>query len=236
MAPSSLSPVDLHGSTQRAQNRNLTAVYDPEECSWPIGSVHKYQAYLSPPDINGTSRTDNRSTCGQRMLMSIEEINDLLLNFDDGLDSALPSFISGSGQSSSLENGRPDTDSSFTDPIEQLSNLQLELYQCLNVVKAVEKPKKEFMQNIAAKCDRVDTTWSERLFAMTEKFIAALERYAGRAASDKNDTNSREARRQTSRAVQQASPTIVLQESTERMIVSATKTEAFKKMTLQQAS
>lgn len=134
--------------------------------------------------ISAPNRTANFPGMGQPMLMSIEEINDLLLNFDSGLDSALPSFTSESVQSTSLENGRPNTNfPSLGDLIEQLSNLQLELYRCLNVVKMVEKQKKDFLEHIAAKCDEVDTTWSERLFATTEKFIAALERYAGSAAS-----------------------------------------------------
>lgn len=131
--------------------RTLTTVSDLEECLWPVDFAQKGQTYLSPPYTNGTGGgvlagygshggereaisapkrvadphgADNRLTYVQPMLMSIEQINNLLLEFDDGFDSGLPSFASGSGQSSSMEDERSVTDSSsLGDPSEQLSNL-----------------------------------------------------------------------------------------------------------------
>ncbi|CCC10495.1 hypothetical protein SMACR_06669 [Sordaria macrospora] len=212
---STLTPVDSDGSGSSVQQGIPTGVSQLENWSWSINPAQTAQGqeYLSPSRTNGTgvgglvndgslggegnlpasNRTadpsDTRFTYEQPMLMSLEDINDMLLNFDDGVDWTLQPSTSFSGQSSSLENGGPDTDSFLDDPIEQLSKLQLELYQCLNVVRAVEKQKREFMEKIAAKaCGPIDTTWAERLFAMTEKFISALEGYANSAAT--NGSNS----------------------------------------------
>lgn len=203
--PSNVSTVESEGSGTTAQQGILTGVSQLED--W----------YLSPSHINGTGvgglasngslggqgnlppsdRTtnplDSHITYGNPTLMSLEDINDMLLNFDDRLDWALQPSASLSGQPSSLANKAQATDSSFDDPIEQLSKLQLELYQCLSVVKAVEKRKRDFMEKIAAKaCGQVDVIWAEQLFATTEKFIAALEGYTNRAAATAMDGSNLE--------------------------------------------
>ncbi|KAI1100205.1 hypothetical protein F4804DRAFT_54998 [Jackrogersella minutella] len=64
------------------------------------------------------------------------------------------------------------------DPVEQLSKLHLELYQCLTSVKTVEKMKKAKMQSKSYETEvPIDTRWSERTFQTAERFIDALQNY-----------------------------------------------------------
>ncbi|KAI0387029.1 hypothetical protein F5Y04DRAFT_288807 [Hypomontagnella monticulosa] len=73
------------------------------------------------------------------------------------------------------------------DPVEQLSRLHLELYQCLTSVKAVERMKKEKLRMGSSGIDiPIDTSWSEHLFQTAERFIDALQGYVG-AESDMRD-------------------------------------------------
>lgn len=69
-------------------------------------------------------------------------------------------------------------DTEVDDPIELLTALHLELYQCLNVVKIAEKAKKQRLgSSIVETQVSADPNWSERVFETAERFVDALTRY-----------------------------------------------------------
>lgn len=76
------------------------------------------------------------------------------------------------------------------DPVEQLSKLHLGLYQCLNTVKSVEQAKRRRITNTSPlPTEPVDTSWSERVFEITERFISALKSYVSTGTPPTISTN-----------------------------------------------
>ena len=95
----------------------------------------------------------------------------------------------------------------LSDPIEQMSKLHLDLYQCLNQAKAAQKKKKEMLKDKAGNnnlnsdqpipphiIEQFKPIWLERFFELTEAFIAALGRYYtnGERYTDPSETPIKE--------------------------------------------
>ncbi|KAI1389604.1 uncharacterized protein F4822DRAFT_205904 [Hypoxylon trugodes] len=77
------------------------------------------------------------------------------------------------------------------DPVEQLSRLHLELYQCLTSVKAIEKSKRAKIRNDPdVDGVTIDSSWSERLFWTIGNFIDALRSYVGNDAETGDQSNN----------------------------------------------
>ena len=113
---------------------------------------------------------NNRLTAQDGFLtVGLEDTNTLLRKeFDD-----LPTnFLSGNQAGSDGEVLLEE------DPVELLSRLHLDLYQCLTTVRLVDKQKKERIRGKSAPTGAaISTNWSEQLFRTTEQFIAALKSY-----------------------------------------------------------
>ncbi|KAM0325391.1 hypothetical protein ACHAQA_007377 [Verticillium albo-atrum] len=103
------------------------------------------------------------------LTVGLGDTDTLLQNdFDDLPTNFLSGTQAGSDGEVSLEE----------DPVELLSRLHLELYQCLTTVKLVDKQKKERIRDKSTPPGAViSTNWSEQLFRTTEQFIAALKSY-----------------------------------------------------------
>lgn len=104
------------------------------------------------------------------LTVGLEDTDTLLRNDSDGLPTNL--LLSGTQAGSDGEVLLEE------DPVELLSRLHLELYQCLTTVKLVDKQKKERIRDKSAPTGAaISTNWSEQLFRITEQFIAALKSY-----------------------------------------------------------
>ncbi|KAL9035046.1 MAG: hypothetical protein Q9180_005069 [Flavoplaca navasiana] len=103
------------------------------------------------------------------LTVGLEDTDTLLRNDFDNLPT---NFLSGTQAGSDGEVLLEE------DPVELLSRLHLELYQCLTTVKLVDKQKKERIRDKSAPTGAaISTNWSEQLFRTTEQFIAALRSY-----------------------------------------------------------
>lgn len=84
------------------------------------------------------------------------------------------------------------------DPVEQLTRLHLDLYQCLNSVRVVETYKKRTPQETAesssSSLNEVDTSWIESIFEATERFITTLQSHASWINSRRDSEPSPKAR------------------------------------------
>ncbi|KAL8972264.1 MAG: hypothetical protein Q9183_000645 [Haloplaca sp. 2 TL-2023] len=118
----------------------------------------------------GLGGGNNRLTAQDDFLtVGLEDTNTLLRKeFDDLPTNFLSGTQAGSDGEVLLEE----------DPVELLSRLHLELYQCLTTVRLVDKQKKERVRDKSAPTGApISTNWSEQLFRTTEQFIAALKSY-----------------------------------------------------------
>ncbi|KAI1637131.1 hypothetical protein F4809DRAFT_342424 [Biscogniauxia mediterranea] len=176
----SSTPTTL-SSTDTPLDSALLTASDLEAWSWPSPPENptSFDTARAAGDSSSSSPVNLGSYVGP-MATSLSP-HALLPNFEDLPTTFFSSAIDNAAVES-LQNanihGAIDPPSPPDDPIEQLSKLHLELYQCLTSVKAVEKMKRDRLRNVPREPgESIDTSWSERLFQTTENFISALRAY-----------------------------------------------------------
>lgn len=112
--------------------------------------------------------------------------------------------------------------------VEQLTKLHLELYQCLNLVKQIKTQKEasvlcgQSTNNLSGGV--VDTSWMEKWFQTTERFIQALENHTGNVKQHQlgtaDDAATGASRDSPSSRQSQRAPSPEIDTSTGLMIVS----------------
>lgn len=122
---------------------------------------------------------------GGPLVAGIGGLNSLLVDFDE-IPPRLFSPESGIDISKAPRQSPASAPTAETisppDPVEQLTRLHLDLYQCLNSVRVVETYKKTTPQETAESSSstpsEVDTSWIESIFEATERFITTLQSHA----------------------------------------------------------
>ena len=158
-AQNPILPAPAPVTSDVAQATSDSSASTPAQASTSTTSLTSYAASLGAIGPVGSP---------SRLLPSPEDLANL---FPAGIDTGSLNF-----QQSPQFGDNPPLD----DPVEHLSRLHLELYQCLVTVKSVEKVKKEKLRRTPEEPTRnIDTSWSENLFRTTERFIEALRAYVG---------------------------------------------------------
>ncbi|KAI8962426.1 hypothetical protein F5Y11DRAFT_194134 [Daldinia sp. FL1419] len=126
-------------------------------------------------------------------MLGLGDIDPSVFNFPDLSTSVLDHSVTTNApriDQNENSNGGSTFDHSLNDPIEKLSKLHLELYQCLALIKSVQEKK---MKKLRSKSHRdggpIDSSWSERLFKTTETFISELGSYVDRISYRINITD-----------------------------------------------
>lgn len=176
-------------STEMSREHNSTTTQFPSSAaseldawSWP--SPPQETSSQGRTNANIQRNDDYSESYADSLITGLAGSNSLLPPNIDDLSASLfpPGFelTPFAPHQISKTNGATDLYLQLDDPVEQLSQLHLELYQCLNLVKTVEKLKKQKLHTMSMSAEvgePVDTRWSERLFQITERFIDALRRY-----------------------------------------------------------
>ncbi|KAK4205030.1 hypothetical protein QBC40DRAFT_65406 [Triangularia verruculosa] len=192
----SLSPTDM-----TLDNSNSTIFFEVDGWTWPSPSEPHNPMLVAPPatsDVaHGTSDSSysppaQAGTTGLTSYAgSLGSLGSLAslgpVGSPGGLLPSLEDlatlFPCGMDEDSFSAQQSPDVveDAPLDDPVEHLSRLHLELYQCLVTVKSVEKLKKEKLRRLPgdSPTKNIDTNWSENLFRTTERFIEVLRVYVG---------------------------------------------------------
>jgi len=188
------TPVDHNNATQ------FTATAASELDGWPWPSPAWETSFLDTTNLN-MQLNDNFSVSSPASVAASTRLTPYAAGTPPTAALAAPNSLFSNieffptTQTGALElrqspSSTEDTDSPSDDPVEELSKLHLELYQCLSSVKSVERIKKQRMHGMTRDpTEVVDTSWSERLFSTTERFIVAMKNYVGASTPTSSSTS-----------------------------------------------
>ncbi|KAK0664509.1 hypothetical protein QBC41DRAFT_328553 [Cercophora samala] len=187
----SLSPADM-----TMENSSSNILFEVDGWTWPDPSEVQNpmltapltttdSSSSTPPQASTTGLTSYAGSLGSlgslsslSSLASVGSPSRLIPSLED-LASLFPCSID-AGSLNSHESPDLLEEAPMDDPVEHLSRLHLELYQCLVTVRSVEKMKKDRLRQTPEEPGRhIDTSWSENLFRTTERFIEVLRAYVG---------------------------------------------------------